>query len=267
MPSNHLILCLLLPSVFSASGSSPTSQFFTSGCQSIGASASASVLQKNIQDWFPLGLTVWISLQSKGLSTIFSSTTVQKHQFFGAQPSLRSNSHIHTWLLKKHSFDYMDLCPKANLHQKKVMVTVWWSAASLIHYSFLNPYETNTSEKYAQRISMRCTKNCNACSQHRLTERAQYFSTTMADCPSYNQHFKSWMNWAMKFCLIRHVHLTSCQLTTTSSSISTAFCRENAFTAAGGRKCFPRPHQILKYGLLCYRNKQTYFSLTKMHWL
>ena len=65
------------------------------------ASASAPVLPTNIQDWFPSGLTSLISLQSKGLSRVFSNTTVQKHQFFGAQPSLWSNSHIHTWLLKK----------------------------------------------------------------------------------------------------------------------------------------------------------------------
>ena len=74
-----------------ASESFPMSQFFASGGQSIGASA--SVLPVNIQDWFPLGLTGWISLQSKGLSRVFSSTTVQKHQFFGAQLSLWSNSH------------------------------------------------------------------------------------------------------------------------------------------------------------------------------
>ena len=73
---------------FPASGSFPRSQFFVSGGQSIGVSASASVLPKNIQDWFPLGLTGLISLQSKGLSRVFSSTTIQKHQFFGAQPSL-----------------------------------------------------------------------------------------------------------------------------------------------------------------------------------
>ena len=66
----------------------PMSQFFTSGDQSFGASASASILPMNIQDWFPLGLTGWISLQSKGLSRVFSNTTVQKHQFFGAQLSL-----------------------------------------------------------------------------------------------------------------------------------------------------------------------------------
>ena len=73
---------------FPASGSFPRSQFFTSGGQSIGASASASVLPMHIQDWFPLGWTGWISLQSEGPSSVFSNTTVQKHQFFGAQLSL-----------------------------------------------------------------------------------------------------------------------------------------------------------------------------------
>ena len=88
MPSNHLILCHPLihqPSSFPASGSFPMSQFFTSGGQSIGVSASTSVLPMDIQDWFPLGWTGWISLQSKGLSRVFSNTTVQKHQFFSAQ--------------------------------------------------------------------------------------------------------------------------------------------------------------------------------------
>ena len=86
---------------FSASGSLLVNQFFTSSGQSIGVSASISVLPMNIQDWFPLGLTGWISLQSKRLSRVFSNTTVQKHQLFGAQFSLQSNSHIHTWLLEK----------------------------------------------------------------------------------------------------------------------------------------------------------------------
>ena len=81
---------------FSASGSFPRSQFFASGGRSIGASASASVLAMNIQNWFPLGLTGWISFQSKGLSRVSSNTTVQKHQFFGTHLSLWSNSHIHT---------------------------------------------------------------------------------------------------------------------------------------------------------------------------
>ena len=91
---------------FPAVGSFPVSQFFASGGQSIRVSASASVLPMNIQDWSPLG---WISLQSKGLSRVFSNTTVQKHQFFGAQLSLWSNFHIHTWW-KNNSFDYMDFC-------------------------------------------------------------------------------------------------------------------------------------------------------------
>ena len=92
---NPFSICL---QSFSASGSFQMSQFFASGGQSIGASA--SVLPTNIQDWLPSGWTGWISLQSKGLSRVFSSTTVQKHQFY-AQPSLRSNSHIHTRLLEK----------------------------------------------------------------------------------------------------------------------------------------------------------------------
>ena len=98
MPSNHLILCcslLLLLSIF------PSIRVFSnesvaSGGQSIGVSASASVLPMNIQDLFPLELTGWISLQSKGLSRVFSSATVQKHQFFSTQLFLWPNSHIHT---------------------------------------------------------------------------------------------------------------------------------------------------------------------------
>ena len=81
------------------SGFFPINQFFTAGGQSI--RDSASVLPMNIPDWFPLGWTGWMSLQSQGLLRVFSNTTVQKHQFFGAQPSSWSNSHIHTWLLEK----------------------------------------------------------------------------------------------------------------------------------------------------------------------
>ena len=91
MPSNHLILCcplLLLPSIFPASGSFQMSQLFASGGQSTGVSASTLVLPMSTQDWSPVGWTGWISLQSKGLSGVFSNTTVQKYQFFCAQPSL-----------------------------------------------------------------------------------------------------------------------------------------------------------------------------------
>ena len=86
------------------------SQFFASAGQSIGASA--SVLPMNIQDWFPLGWTGWISLQSKGLSKVFSNTTVQKHQFFSAQLSLWSNSHIHTYCKNIHT-------------AKTIALTIW----------------------------------------------------------------------------------------------------------------------------------------------
>ena len=86
---------------FPASGSFQMSQFYASDSQTIGVSASASVLPRNIQDWFPLGLTGLISLESKGLSRDFSNTTVQKHQFFNTQLSLWSNSHIHTRTLEK----------------------------------------------------------------------------------------------------------------------------------------------------------------------
>ena len=91
MPSNHLILCYHLSSrlqSFPASESFPMSQFFASGGQIVGVSASASVLPMIIQDWFILGWIGWISLQSKGLSRVFCNTTVQNHQFFGAQLSL-----------------------------------------------------------------------------------------------------------------------------------------------------------------------------------
>ena len=104
MPSNHLTLChpaLLPPSIFPSIRVFSNESAFASGGQSIGVSVSASVLPMNIQDWFPLGWSDWISLQSKGLSRVFSNTTVQKHQFFSAQLSSQSNSHIHTWPQEK----------------------------------------------------------------------------------------------------------------------------------------------------------------------
>ena len=99
--SSFVVLYSFCLQSFPASGSFPVSEFFSSGGHSIGVSASATVLPMNIEDWFPLGLTSLISLQSKGLWRVFSNTTVQKQQFFGAQHSLWSNFHIHTWLLEK----------------------------------------------------------------------------------------------------------------------------------------------------------------------
>ena len=110
---------------FPASGSFLMSQLFTSGGLSIGASALATVLPLNIQGWFPLGLTGLI-LSSKGLSRDFSSTSIQKHQFFHIQSSLWSNSHIHTWLLEK---------PQLWLYH--VRTTKWQTGAPSCPYSFL----------------------------------------------------------------------------------------------------------------------------------
>ena len=98
---------------FQASEYLPLSWFFASGGQSI--RTSASVLPKNIQDWFSLRLTSFISFLFKRLSRVFSNTTVQKHQFFSAQLSLWSNSNIHTWLLENDSFDYMNLSQQSEV--------------------------------------------------------------------------------------------------------------------------------------------------------
>ena len=103
MPSSHLMLChplLLLPPIPPSIRVFSMSQLFAWGGQSTGVSALPSFLPKNTQDWSPLEWNGWISSQSKGLSRVFSNTTVQKHQFFRAQLSSQSNSHIHTWLLQ-----------------------------------------------------------------------------------------------------------------------------------------------------------------------
>ena len=104
---------------FPAPGSFPMSHFFASGGQSIGVSTSASVLPMNIQDWFPLEWTGWISLLSKGLSRVFSNTTVRKHQFLGAQLSLWSSSHIH-----------------AAMHDYCIALTRWTSVGKVMSLLF-----------------------------------------------------------------------------------------------------------------------------------
>ena len=143
MLSNHLILChplLILPSIFPSIRWPKYwsfSQLHWAGslhqvAKVLRVSASASVLPMTIQGWFPLGLTGLISLLSKGLSRVFSSTTVQKYQFFGAQ-ALWSNFHIHTWLLESHSFDYMDLCWRSDVSAFNTMSR--FVTAFLSHFS------------------------------------------------------------------------------------------------------------------------------------
>ena len=118
MLSKHLILCrplFVCLQSFPASESFPMSGLFAPGEHNIGVSASTSVLPMNIQGWFPLGLTSLISLQFKGLSQVFSSTTIQKHRLFGAQPFLGFKSHICTWVKGKPSFwRCTDLCQQSD---------------------------------------------------------------------------------------------------------------------------------------------------------
>ena len=145
--------------------------------------------------------------------------------------------------------------PKAKLASKKGHSHCSVIRCHLIH--FLNMAKPSYLRSMLSK-SMICTKNCNTYSWYWSTERAQCFT-------SHNQCFKNWTNRGMKFCLIHHNHLTFHQQTTTSSSISTTFFRENTSTASRRQKMFSK--ESLKHGFLCYRNKQTYFSLAKMCWL
>ena len=111
--------------------------------------------------------------------------------------------------------------------------------------------------------SMRGTENCNSCSWHWSAEGTQVSSRTTPDCMSHHHHFKSWMIWAIKFCLIHHIHLTSHQLTATFSSISTTFCKENASTTKNAFQEFVKSQSKDFY--IAEVNKQ--FSLTRMYWL
>ena len=149
--------------------------------------------------------------------------------------------------------------------KKKVTVTGWWSAAVLIHYSFLNPSPLRLRNTLSK--SMRCTENRNACSPLWSTEKAQFFSTTTPDHTLHNQYFKSWTNRATKFCPICPIHLTSHQSTTTSSSISTTFCRKSTSTTSRKQEMLSKSSPNPKAWILCYRNKQMYFLLAKMCWL
>ena len=145
MPSDNVILChtlLFIPSIFLRSGPFPMSLLFTSGGQSIGASA--SVLPMNIQGWLSLGLIGLISLQPKGLSRVFSSTTVQKHQFFRDQllyvPTLTS---IHDYW-KNHSFDYTDLCGQSDVSAFYNLLKYIFIACDFF-LIFWNPYVSNVN--------------------------------------------------------------------------------------------------------------------------
>ena len=139
-----------------ASGSFPVSWLFPPGGQRTGASSSASVLPMNIQDWFPLGLTGLISLQSKRLSRVFSSTTVQKHQFFGTQPSLWSNSHIHTTTRKAVALPIHTSVGKVkSLLFNRLCRFVWWATVHRVTKSWAQLKHTLClSQLFFQRASV-----------------------------------------------------------------------------------------------------------------
>ena len=136
---------------------------------------------------------------------------------------------------------------------------MWWSAPYLIHTAFWILVKPLHLGRMLSKL-MRRTKNYNMCSQYWSTEWAQ-FSTTMPKHMLHNQCFNSWTNRAKKFCLIHHIHLTSCQPTTTSWSNSTTFCRENASTTSRRPKMLSKSSSNPKHKFLHHRNKKTYFSL------
>ena len=149
--------------------------------------------------------------------------------------------------------------PKAKLAPKKVLVSgnllsiqsttaFWFLAKSLYLRSMLSK-------------SMTCTENCNACSQHQSTERAQFFSTANPNHTSHSQHFKIWMSWATDAIFMR---LPTSRAQILLQASRQLFCRENAFTSSRRQKMLSKICQTLKHVFLCYKKKRTYFSLAKM---
>ena len=152
--------------------------------------------------------------------------------------------------------------PSITVEQKKVMVTIWWSAASLINYSFLNRGDTIISEKYAQQIDEMHWKLQSL--QRALVNRKGPILLHNNTWPHITQLLlQSWMNWATKFCLIHHIHLISHQHTTILQASQQPFTGKVLQQQARCRKCFPRICWILKHGFLWYRNKPIYCSLAK----
>ena len=163
------------------------------------------------------------------------------------------NNELSGWTEKKlQSTSWSQICTK-----KRVVITVWWSAARLIHYSFLNPRESIVSEKYAQQIDEIHQKL--QCLQPALVNRKGPILLYNNAQSLVTQPVLQKLNeLGYEVCLTRHIHLPSHQLTTTSSSISITFAGKILPQPAGCRKCFPRVPQILKHRFLCYRNKQTF---------
>ena len=153
--------------------------------------------------------------------------------------------------------------PKPNLHQNKVLVTVRWSPASLTHYSFLNSGETITSEKYAQQIGEMHQKL--QCLRPALVLREGPIPSTTKLIARRTTNASEVEQIGPQSCLIRHIHLNSCQPTTTSSNIPTPFCRALFHSHQEAENAFqPRVHRVPKHRFSRYGNKQSYFLLAKM---
>ena len=161
------------------------------------------------------------------------------------------NDELSGWTEKK----LRNISQSQTCTNKRVLVTVRWSAAGLIHYSFLNPGKTITSEKYAQQIDeIHWKLQCLHLALVKRKDPALLHDSAWPVWPhrSHNQCFESWANWATNFCLICHI---ANWLPLLQSSWQ-LFAEKMLPQPAGGRKCFPRVCQILKHGFLCYRNKQ-----------
>ena len=178
-----------------------------------------------------------------------SSLTTTNHFSIRLWLVVKSDDQLSGWTNKKlQSTSQGQTCTK-----KKVMVPVWWSAACLIHYSFLNPSKTGEVCSANQWDALKTPTPAASIGQRKGP------SSSLWKCgPHVITH-----NWVMKFCLICYIHLTSRQLITISSIISTTSCRENTSQPAWDRKCFPRVHWIQNHEYWHYRNKQTYFSMAE----
>ena len=185
---------------------------------------------KKLDKWVPHELTKFFLIVFYATATNHFSIAlwcVTKSEFY----TTTSNDQLSGWPEKTlQSTSQMQACTRKrswSLFGDLLLIwstTAFWIPAKSLHLRSLLSK------------SMWYTKNYNAFSQHWWTEKAQFFSMSMLHHMLHNQHFKSWMNWPMKFCLIHHINLISCQLTTTSSGITTTFCRENASTTSRRQK-------------------------------
>ena len=243
-----------------------------------GRSANRSTVQhlkqsgkvKKLSKWVPHELKIKnIIILKCHLLLLYATTTnhfsirlwyVMKSGFY----ITTSNSQLSGWTKKNSKAP-----PKAKAAPRKGH-SHWWSTACLFHDSFLNLGEIIISEKYVQQ-SMRCTENCNAGSQHRSTEKGpvlrQGNARPRVAQPALQLSFRSWTNGATKFCLIRHIHLTSFNWLPRLQASRQLFAGKKLPQPAAGTKCFSRVCRIPNHRFLRYRNERAYFLLATMCWL